>query len=286
MTPKRVEGGTLLLIGTGLIGGSFALAAREHGVFSRIFGADKDPKALDTALSRGVIDGVAPSDRAVDYEAACIAVPLSGIATAVCEAAGVARVVFDVGSVKAPIVDALGPRTPPHYVPCHPIAGSERQGPAAADASLFRNRAVVLTPVPRTADWAREQVATYWRAVGSRVEVQTPAHHDRRFALLSHLPHLVAVAFMEVVGRDGPFDDAGSGFRDFSRIAAGDADVWHDILHGNAEHIRHYLDGLIDVLRTLGAATVTGGAELRQRLEASSALRRTFDGGSLDDSKR
>lgn len=268
---------TLLLVGTGLIGGSFALAAKANGVFERVVGMDRSAAALDEALRLGMIDDRVDTfdDR---YDAACIAVPLSGIAACVVEASRCAAVVFDVGSVKAPVIDALG-EPPSNFVPCHPIAGSERHGPGAAQADLFAGRTVVLTPTEATSPEAVVEVRGYWEAVGGDVENDTAANHDRRFALLSHLPHLVAVAFMDVVGRAGSFAGAGSGFRDFTRIAAGDADVWHDILHGNAAQVRGYLDELIDDLRTLSDAASEGGDALRARIERASQLRRTYDDG-------
>ena len=276
---RRQRETTLLLVGTGLVGGSFALAAKAHGVFTRVVGTDRSPDALDQALELGIID-----DRAVDalasngrrYDAACIAVPLAGIAACVRDASRTATVVFDVGSVKGPVIDAFA--TPPeNYVPCHPIAGSERHGPTAADAALFSNRTVVMTPTDTTTARAVAQVRRIWEAIGANVETDTPDGHDRRFALLSHLPHLVAVAFMDVVANAGSFAGAGSGFRDFTRIAAGDAEVWHDILHGNAVHVRRYLDELIDDLKSLGDAANKGGPALHRRIEGASRLRRAFD---------
>ena len=278
---RSADDATLLLVGTGLVGGSFALAAKAHGVFSRVIGTDRSAEALDQALELGIIDGQAgdagESNRR--YDAACVAVPLAGIAPCVRDASRRAAVVFDVGSVKGPVIDALL-APPDNYVPCHPIAGSERHGPAAADAALFTDRTVVMTPTAATAPWAVAEVRGYWEAIGADVETETPDRHDQRFALLSHLPHLVAVAFMDVVARAGSSAGAGSGFRDFTRIAAGDAEVWHDILHGNAGHVGRYLDQLIDDLRTLGDAAAEGGPSLRRRIESASRLRRAFDDGS------
>lgn len=273
---RKPRAATLLLVGTGLVGGSFALAAKAHGVFSRVVGTDRSSDAIDEALELGIIDGRASDAGESRFDAACIAVPLGGIATCVQDASRKATVVFDVGSVKSPIIDALEP-PPENYVPCHPIAGSEKHGPAAANVALFRDRTVVMTPTATTAAWAAAAVRRIWEAVGAGVETQTPDQHDQRFALLSHLPHLVAVAFMDVVGRAGSSAGAGSGFKDFTRIAAGDAEVWHDILHGNATHIGRYLDELIEDLRTLGDATATGGPPLHRRIEDASRLRRAFD---------
>ena len=273
---RKARRATLLLVGTGLVGGSFALAAKAHGVFSRVVGTDRRPEVLDEALELGIIDELAGNAGESRFDAACVAVPLAGIAPCVRTASARANVVFDVGSVKGPVIDALE-TAPENYVPCHPIAGSERHGPAAADAALFRNRTVVMTPTAATAAWAVAEVRRLWENIGADVETQAPGEHDRRFALLSHLPHLVALAFMDVVGRAGSSAGAGSGFRDFTRIAAGDAEVWHDILHANAGPIRRYLDELIDDLRTLGEAAAQGGPALHRRIENASRLRRAFD---------
>ncbi|MCY3813494.1 MAG: prephenate dehydrogenase [Gammaproteobacteria bacterium] len=275
-TGRKARPATLLLVGTGLVGGSFALAAKAHGVFSRVVGIDRRTEALDQALALGIIDDRAGDAAESRFDAACVAVPLAGIASCVLNASKSATVVFDVGSVKGPVIDALEP-PPENYVPCHPIAGSEQHGPGAADGALFRNRTVVMTPTDATAAWAAAEVRRIWEAIGADVETQTPDQHDERFALLSHLPHLVAVAFMDVVGRAGSSAGAGSGFRDFTRIAAGDAEVWHDILHGNAGHVRRYLDELIEDLRSLGDAAAKGGPPLRRRIEGASRLRRAFD---------
>ena len=247
-------------------------------------GFDRDRNALHRALERGIVDAEAATlaEAGTCFEAACVAVPLSAIAPCVAAASRQASVVFDVGSVKGPVIEALDAVSPNHanyanYVPCHPIAGSERNGPGAADAALFQDRAVVLTPTADTSAAAIDRVQRYWEAVGGRVETQSPESHDERFALLSHLPHLVAVAFMDVVGSPESFAGAGSGFRDFTRIAAGDAAVWHDILHGNATNVGRYLDELIAALQRLGEDAANGGPALRQRIESASRLRRAFE---------
>ena len=264
---------TLLLIGTGLVGGSFALAAKTAGLFDHVVGMDRDPEALRQAMALGVVDeGV---DAIADCEAACVAVPVGDIADCVRAAAPHASVVFDVGSVKQAVLDALQP-PPANYVPCHPIAGSERAGPAAARADLFQQQMVALTPTAGTDAAATATVRGYWEGLGARVVVEAAAAHDRRFALLSHLPHLVAFAFMEVAGRAGSLAGAGAGFRDFTRIAAADARVWSDILHSNAASVRPYLDDLIDALRSLATAAEEGDEALGHRLAAAAAVRRAL----------
>ena len=271
------RGGTLLLVGTGLVGGSFALAAKAHGVFDCVVGIDREPHALRQALDLGIIDAWCETDAisTVVCDAACIAVPVGAVATWVQEAAKTAPLVFDVGSVKRPIVDALNP-LPPNYVPCHPIAGSERAGPAAARRDLFDGGTVSLTPVAGTSTAETAKVRGYWQAIGATVSIETPEEHDDRLALVSHLPHLVAFAFMEVAGDAEHLAGAGGGFRDFTRIAAADAAIWTDILRANASHIERHLDDLIFALRGFSEA-IWDDDSLQIRIEAAAAVRRALD---------
>ena len=269
----------LLLVGTGLIGGSFALAAKASGLFDRVVGTDGNAETLQEALRLGVIDAIDAGEDGIGGErfaAACIAVPVGAIADCVQAAVARAEVVFDVGSVKETIIDALSP-LPPNYVPCHPIAGSERGGPAAAHADLFGDCTVVMTPGPETNAEAMATVAGYWRTVGAKVVVESAAEHDRRFALLSHLPHLVAFAFMEVVAEAGSPQGGGGGFRDFTRIAAADADVWADILHANAPRLQAHAASLATSLRELADAAQTGSDALRDRIAAAAQAKRDID---------
>ena len=267
---------TLLLVGTGLIGGSFALAAKASGLFDRVVGADEDSEVLQEALQLGVIDAIDDGTNEDAFAAACIAVPVGSVADCVRASVARASVVFDVGSVKGTIVDALNP-VPANYVPCHPIAGSERGGPAAARADLFNDCTVVLTPERETDAAATATVSGYWRTVGAKVSFETAAEHDRRFALLSHLPHLVAFAFMEVVAEAGSPPGGGGGFRDFTRIAGADADVWADILHANAPHLQAYVASLRASLQDLADAAQTGSGALRERIKAAAQAKRAID---------
>ena len=217
-------------------------------------------------------------DTAADCDAVCVAVPVGAIAGHVRDAAArCAGPVFDVGSVKGPVIEALEP-VPANFVPCHPIAGSELQGPAAARADLFEDQTVAMTPVAETDDGAANAVRGYWEAVGARVVVQTPASHDESFALVSHLPHLVAFAFMDAAARAGPLDLAGNGFRDFVRIAGADAGIWTDILHANAGRIRPHLDELLETLNHFRTAMDEDGESLRRLIASAVNAKRAFDG--------
>ena len=268
---------SLLLIGTGLVGGSFALAAKAAGLFDRVVGVDREPRALAQALARGVVDEAANAPRR-GCDAACVSVPVAGIAPCVRQAAAVAPLVFDVGSVKQTVIDALAP-PPRHFVPCHPIAGG-RGGVARARADLFRGRAVLLTPTATTDRAALDAVHGYWNAVGGRVRVEPAADHDHRFAMLSHLPHLLAFAYMETAGRMGNLGDAGRGLRDFTRIAGADADVWADILHANADAVLAHLEALQGTLDGFSDALRGDRATLRARIAAAGRVRRALDADS------
>ena len=231
----------LLLVGTGLIGGSFALAARANGLFDRIIGIDSNSDALETARALGIVEG---PEQAFEPTAICIATPVSRIAKCVADAAsrypGVP--IFDVGSVKATVVDTLrtGGELPADFVPCHPIAGSEAVGASAARADLFQGRSVIITPVDETDPGKVSSVESWWRGVGASVTTADPRSHDRLVAATSHLPHLVAFALMEVlddVDDGGLSAYIGDGFRDLSRVAASDPTIWSDILQENREAI-------------------------------------------------
>ena len=266
----------LLLVGTGLIGGSFAMAARANGVFDRVVGIDSNPEALATARSLGIVDG---SEPALEPTAICVATPVSRIAECVADMAarhpGVP--IFDVGSVKAAVVDALRIRAgvPPHFVPCHPIAGSEAVGAGAARVDLFQRRSVIVTPVDETDADTVATVRSWWRRIGATVTMQDPETHDRIVAATSHLPHLVAFALMEVLDETEEKSLSayiGDGFRDVSRVAASDPTIWSDILQANRE-------ATLGLARQLGARLTIEDdkAALKRRIAKARNLRIGLD---------
>ena len=221
----------LVVVGTGLIGASFAKAARRRGLSDHIVGLDANAENAAAALRLGLIDRVAD---AVPRDAAAVllAVPVDGIADWVRRLADHPGTLFDVGSVKAPIIESVKARSgalPPRYVPCHPIAGSERSGPEAADADLFAGRQTVLTPAPETDPGAIDRVRALWRGVGAQAQVLTAAEHDRILAVTSHLPHLLAFAYLDRVEADH-LSHTGRGFDDFTRIGGAAPALWASIL--------------------------------------------------------
>ncbi len=266
----------LLIVGTGLIGCSFALAARANGLFDRIVGIDSNPEALVTARSLGIVEGPEVS---FEPTAICVATPVGRIAECVVDAAarhpGVP--IFDVGSVKTTVLDALraSGQAPPNFVPCHPIAGSETAGARAARADLFQQRSLIITPVDETDPDTLARVESWWRRVGAVVTVQDPGAHHRIIAATSHLPHLVAFALMEVLDA---LDEKslpayiGDGFRDLSRVAASDPTIWSDILQANRE-------ATLRLAEQLGARLTIDGdnAALKRRFAKARDLRLGLD---------
>ena len=270
--------GSLLLVGTGLVGGSFALAARAEGLFERVLGVDASAAAIREALAHGVIDGEAPP-RPEGVTGVCVAVPVAAIAERVRFADAVAPgvPVFDVGSVKKPVLEALKPQTPATFVPCHPIAGSERQGAAAADGAMFRGARVVLTPTQETDPEALAAVQRWWQAVGAETVTEDAAVHDDLLAVTSHVPHLVAFALMRLADDAGALGHVGGGFRDFTRIAGSDPDVWSQILAANNTAVTRRLDALSERLAELARATRKDPQALRAAIAEASRIRRDLD---------
>ena len=257
------------LIGCGLMGGSFALALKRGGLVKRVIGYSKSPSTTERARKLGVIDVAAESALLAvsGSDIVLIAVPVAATEAtfrAIRHLVEPGVLFMDVGSTKRDVVDAarrvLKERVP-SFVPAHPIAGKEVAGVENADPQLYTGRQVILTPIAQT-DAALVQRATdVWAAIGCQVLKMSPENHDAAFAAVSHLPHLLAFAYFAAIvqqpaGRDF-LSLAGPGFRDFTRIAAGDPAVWRDILLSNREEIlkqsmrfRHTLDAIEHVMRS------------------------------------
>jgi prephenate dehydrogenase len=244
----------MALVGVGLIGGSFAMALRRSGAGLSIVGVDRDPRALQRAAELGVIDTAADSvsEAVRGAELVVVAVPVRAIGP-VLHDVGLAldpgAVVTDVGSTKADVVAlargelrALFPR----FVPGHPIAGREASGVDAATADLFKGARVVLTPEPETAPDAVALVRSSWEAAGARVATLGAQDHDRVFAAVSHLPHLLSFALVSELAQRGNSEElfgfAAGGFRDFTRIAASSPEMWRDIALQNRAALLDELD--------------------------------------------
>jgi len=280
----------LALIGVGLIGGSFAAALRAAGVVGEVIGYDPDPRALALAAARDIITRAAPSaaEAVRGTDLVVIATPVGATRTsltAIVDALTPGAIVTDVGSCKASVIDdartALGARSH-RFVPAHPIAGGERPGVEHADAALFRGRLVITTPTPRTDAEALSVVESLWRAAGARVERLDAAVHDEVFAAVSHLPHVLAFALVEMIaaGEDAAirFAHAGAGFRDFTRIAASSPQMWRDVCLANcvalAAELRRYRARLESLQH---AIDTNDGIELERVFGAAAAARRNDD---------
>jgi len=239
--------GRLVVVGVGLIGGSFAAALRRAGQVGEIVGVGRSAESKREALELGLIDR-AESDWAAALAGAdlvLLAMPvgqMDAVMSAMLPHLSPHTVVTDAGSTKGDVVVAarrcFGDRVG-QFVPGHPIAGAEKSGPQAARADLYERRRVVLTPLAENGGAAIELVRQAWLACGALLTVTTPEHHDRWLASVSHLPHLLSFALVsELAARPNAeeiFNLAGGGFRDFTRIAASHPEMWRDIFFANRE---------------------------------------------------
>jgi prephenate dehydrogenase len=258
----------LAVIGTGLIGGSLARALRAAGAVTTIVGSDADPHNLDQALRLGVVDEIAPNaaEAVCGAQVVFISVPVCAIPGVVSEIApflAPGSVVTDGGSVKAAIVKECESLMAPgcSFLGGHPIAGTEHSGAAAAFAALYQGKRCILTPTDNTDAEAFDIVSRLWQAAGAHVCCMEPGHHDRIFAEISHLPHVVAYALVHAVGTadvegENVLSYTAGGFRDFTRIASSDPVMWRDISLMNREALLSSIDGFSRSL-----------AELRRRID-------------------
>jgi prephenate dehydrogenase len=230
---------TLTIVGVGLIGGSIGLAARRRGLAQRVLGVGRHPDSLERAKSLGAIDAtfldLLPAVPEADLVVFCT--PVDQIADQVLAAAPACKpgvLLTDAGSTKGQIVQAIDGRIPAgaSFVGSHPLAGSEKRGPEHADANLFQDRLTVITPTSRTDAASLERTKSFWQALGSRVRMMSPEDHDRALALTSHLPHLLACALAGILPSEH-HELTASGFRDTTRIAAGDPVLWKAIFEHN-----------------------------------------------------
>jgi prephenate dehydrogenase len=234
---------TLAIVGVGLMGGSIALAARRRGVATRIIGVDHQIEALAQARQQGMLDDASPHlrDAASAADLILFCTPVDGIAAQILEASAYCRpgtLLSDVGSTKAAILRGVQDRLPPgiEFIGSHPLAGSEKHGPAHATPQLLEGRLVIVTPDPDTSDDALSRIRDFWLALGARVRVMDAEEHDRAVALTSHLPHLLASALAGILPPE-LHELTATGFRDTTRLAAGHPDLWSAIFRTNATHL-------------------------------------------------
>ncbi|MBA3581785.1 MAG: prephenate dehydrogenase/arogenate dehydrogenase family protein [Gammaproteobacteria bacterium] len=279
----------LCIVGVGLIGGSLALALKKHAYVQTVVGIGRDAKRLAAAQAAGIID-IATDDYAQcqDADVILVAVPLGAFENVFAQIKPYLTpdtVLTDAGSAKACVVNIaqrVFGHVPENFVPGHPIAGTEKSGFSAAFAELYLNRRVVLTPVTRTADWARARVQAMWQAAGAVVEVTTVEHHDLVLAETSHLPHILAFGLVDSLAKQKDaqeiFRFAAGGFRDFTRIAASDPVMWRDICLYNRDAILQALKAYESDLSELHAAIEKGdGDSLEIIFARAKAVREQFN---------
>jgi prephenate dehydrogenase len=236
----------LAVIGVGLIGGSFALGLKKAKAVSHVVGVGRNAANLKIAMERGILDSIAPdaATAARDADLVLVAAPVGQYPEILSSLGGTNALITDAGSTKRDVIaaarNALG-KSIARFVPGHPIAGAEKSGAAAANADLFRNRRVVLTPLAENDEDSIAKVQTLWSACGAKVSRMDAEEHDAVLAAVSHLPHLLAFALVhEVAGRKNSaelFSFAAGGFRDFTRIASSHPEMWRDICVANRDRL-------------------------------------------------
>lgn len=272
--------GKLVIIGVGLIGGSFALAMKRAGLVGQVVGVGRSLDNLNRAIELGVIDAASqdPAQAVAGADLVMVATPvgqMGRVFDAIAPVLPAQAIVTDAGSTKGDVAQLMRAHLPEHLaycVPAHPIAGSDRSGAAAAQYGLFEQRRVVLTPLDATLPEAAEAVGQWWQASGARVFSMRADEHDAVFASVSHLPHLLAFAYVEMVANKTDaarcFDFAATGFKDFTRIAGSHPEMWRDISLANREallaDLRAYQGGLAQLTQWVEAGD---GAALEQMFQ-------------------
>ena len=278
----------IALIGIGLIGSSISHAARRAGLAKSIVGSARTRATVDTALKLGIIDegfaSAAEAAKGADLVILCAPVGACGkLAEEIRPSLAKGAILTDVGSVKAAIVRDCAPHIPcgVHFVPAHPIAGTEQSGPEAGFAELFDGRWCILTPPAGADPAAVEKLKAFWQALGSHVEIMDPEHHDLVLAITSHVPHLIAynivntAAHLERVTDSEVIKFSAGGFRDFTRIAASDPTMWRDVFLNNKEAVLEMLGRFSEDLTALQRAIRFGdGDTLFELFSQSRTVRR------------
>ena len=278
------------LIGLGLIGGSLGHAMKRRGLAGHVSGYARSAATRARALEIGFIDSAHETAAAAAPEADLVIIctpvgALAEIAGDIEHALKKGAIVTDVGSVKVAVLRDVGPHIPDgvHFIPGHPIAGTEESGPDAGFAELFDGRWCILTPVPGTDPHAVEKLTEFWTACGSNVDIMEPRHHDLVLAIVSHLPHIIAynivgtASDLETVTQSEVIKYSASGFRDFTRLAASDPTMWRDVCLHNKEPILEMLARFSEDLTALQRAIRWGdGDVLFDLFTRTRAIRRSI----------
>jgi cyclohexadieny/prephenate dehydrogenase len=262
------------VLGLGLIGSSLCHAMRKKGLAKSIVGHAKSEETRKIALEIGLVDAVyaAAADAVKDADLVIMCVPVGACGPLAAEIGPhlmQGAILTDVGSVKGAIVRDCGPHVPKgiHFIPGHPVAGTEQSGPRSGFAELFENRWCILTPLEGGDPTATAKLEAYWQACGSNTELMTADHHDLVLAITSHLPHLIAyttvatASDLENVTSSEVIKYSASGFRDFTRIAASDPTMWRDVFLNNKEAVLEMLGRFTEELAVLQRAVRWGDGE-------------------------
>ena len=286
----------LTLIGIGLIGSSLARIARERrDLAAEVVVTDSSAAVLARVAALGFADRIEPDLARAVAGADCVMLcapvgAYAAIAAAIAPHLQPGAIVTDVGSTKVSVIRDVGPLLPPgvHFVPGHPMAGTEYSGPDAGFTTLFEGRWFLLTPPPGTDPAATERVAELWRRAGSMVEIMDAAHHDRVMAIVSHLPHLIAFTICgtaddlaveggDDVSRSEVLKFAASGFRDFTRIAASDPVMWRDVFLNNRDALLEMLARFTEDAQAMARAVRWGDAAyIEDRIGRGRKIRRSL----------
>lgn len=262
------------LIGLGLMASSLSLAMKRGNLAKSITGharsAETRAKALELGLVDEVFDTAAGAVQGADLVVLCVPIGVYGvIAEEIAPHLSEGAILTDVGSVKCAVIRDVSPHVPEgvHFIPSHPIAGSERSGPEAGFAELFDGRWCVMTPMTGTDPEAMDRLSAFWKGTGSFIDIMDPEHHDRTLAIVSHLPHIIAynivgtAADLEEVTRSEVIKYSAGGFRDFTRLAASDPTMWRDIFLNNREAVLEMLARFSEDLTALQRAIRWGDGE-------------------------
>ena len=278
----------LALIGVGLIGSSIAHAARRHGLVRSIVATARSEatrkRVVELGLADEVVETNAQAVKGADLVIVCIPVGACGeVAQEIAPHLAPGAIVSDVGSVKGSVVRDMAPHLPAHvhFVPAHPVAGTEYSGPDSGFAELFVDRWCILTPPPETDPQATERLAVFWRVLGAKLATMTPEHHDLVLAVTSHLPHLIAYTIVGTANELGEVTESevlqfsAGGFRDFTRIAASDPTMWRDVFLANKDAVLEMLGAFQEDLSRLTRAIRRGdGDALFEHFTRTRAIRR------------
>ncbi|GAA2831840.1 prephenate dehydrogenase [Aminobacter aminovorans] len=280
----------IALVGIGLIGSSLARVIRREGLAHHIAISTRSAATLARTEELGLGDSYSTDAKVVvkDADLVIVSVPVGSseaVAVDIASALKPGAILTDVGSTKASVIAQMAPHVPAgvHFIPGHPLAGTEKSGPDAGFAELFENRWCIFTPLPDTDPVALDKLSEFWRRCGSNIDTMDPEHHDMTLAIVSHLPHIIAYNIvgtaddLESVTKSEVIKYSASGFRDFTRLAASDPTMWRDVCLHNKDAILEMLARFSEDLASLQRAIRWGdGDKLFEMFTRTRAIRRSI----------